>query len=617
MTYIKLKAATRNRASKAVYALLAIFILAAINGLFHAFIISRQYQLQDNDSNAIYFSFANGTADYSTREIMDKVKSVMGDGNSQVKRQHSSDEDVDRGDSFDIRKAAHQNDVPKNAIQLENEKPGSMDWILSKPAIDREVEGYMSRTSVNKGQRISLFYNVKSIPQMPPNVTVDVYRTGWYGGVGARKVLGPIQISGIYQTMPKPQRDGLIVCQWRDPYIIETNNSWTTGVYLVKMTEMETFAQSYAIFVLRDDFLRNRNEIGADIMFQLPVNTYQAYNRWGSKNLYGCFSVWGGKNMKEYGRCSQAFKVSFDRPYAQPWNNTAAFGLGAGEYLTNVQPFETYPIKSAASWNYNMVRWLEKNNLDVTYVTNIDTHSRLKGLAKPKLFLTQGHDEYWSWEMRDHVTEWRDEGVHLAFLGSNTAYWQIRYEDMTNDSVESQEPRTIVCFRRQKRDPIKDKYRTTKWRDVRPEALLVGVEYVFPLGDPFDDDLIVSDHVHWLFNGTGLKRGDKIPGILGYEVDRIANIAPMDGNTEENIPIESITKIFETPLLNRRNQTILAQSGFYTAKSGAHVFGAGTMQWSWGLDDFGVQQGLRTSRLSEVIKIMTWNLLNAAGIRQS
>ena len=319
--------------------------------------------------------------------------------------------------------------------------------------------------------------------------------------------------------------------------------------------------------------------------------------------------------MKEYGRCSQAFKVSFDRPYAQPWNNTAAFGLGAGEYLTNVQPFETYPIKSAASWNYNMVRWLEKNNLDVTYVTNIDTHSRLKYLSKPKLFLTQGHDEYWSWEMRDHVTEWRDQGVHLAFLGSNTAYWQIRYEDMTNDSVESQEPRTIVCFRRQKRDPIKDKYRTTKWRDVRPEALLVGVEYVFPLGDPFDEDIIVSDHEHWLFNGTGLKSGDKIPGILGYEVDRIANIKPMDENTEGNIPIESITKIFETPLLNRRNQTILAQSGFYTATSGANVFGAGTMQWSWGLDDFGVQQGLRTSRLSEVIKIMTWNLLNAAGIR--
>ena len=514
----------------------------------------------------------------------------------------------------------------KNQIQLENELPGSPDWILSNPAMNREVEGYMSRTSVQKGERILLFYSVNPNANMtlqtpPAEVKIEVFRTGWYDGVGARKVFGPTQVPGIAQKMPEPGKDGLIVCKWRDPYVLETSVLWTTGVYLVKMTEMNpaSMAQSYAVFVLRDDHRSSTS--AADIMFQLPVNTYQAYNIWGGKNLYRCVVS---------KKCQQARKVSFDRPYAAPENKVGAFGTGAAEYLSNVQPFMTYPIKTTASWNYNMVRWMEKNHIDVSYITNVDVHNRLPSFRKPKLFLTQGHDEYWTWAMRDHVTSWRDEGVDLAFLGSNTAYWQIRYEDIDRSStpnmyanadnnnvsepVFDEEPRTVVCYRRTKQDPDKSQYSSVKFRLVRPEALMVGVEYIFPLGDPFDEDLIVANHSHWLYRGTGVKKGDKIPGMLGYEVDRIREevLRPMKGNSEE--PITSISKIFETPLINRKNETIISHGAMYQAKSGANVFGSGTMQWSWGLDDYGVQQGLRASRLSSVIEVMTWNLLEAAGI---
>ena len=382
-----------------------------------------------------------------------------------------------------------------NQIQIENSFPGTNDWVLTNPALNREVEGYMSRTSIERGQNISLFYSVKGSEQ----IKVEVFRTGWYNGIGGRKVFGPIDLPGLNQDMPHPGKDGLIVCQWKDPYVLRTEKEWTSGVYLVKMTESTTTFQSYAIFVLRDGVGSGE----ADIMFQLPVNTYQAYNYWGGKNLYGCRD---GKG------CKQAQKVSFDRPYAGPENTVAACGTGAGEYLSNVQPLG-YPISTAASWNYNMVRWLERNNLSVTYVTNTDVHTRLPTLVKPKMFLTQGHDEYWTWDMRDHVTAWRDEGVHLAFLGSNTAYWQIRYEDIDNSLPGDPEPRTVVCYRR--KDPDKSKYMTTKFRQIRPEALMVGLEYVFPLGDPFDSDMIVYDASHWMFNGTGLVKGDKIPGLLG------------------------------------------------------------------------------------------------------
>ncbi len=500
--------------------------------------------------------------------------------------------------------------IHRNRIQLENELPGSPDWILSKPAVNREVEGYMSRTSVQKGESILLYYSLNnSKDTAPADVKIEVFRTGWYGGIGARKVLGPVMVPGIAQDMPKSGDYGLIACKWKEPFILETKTSWTTGVYLVKMTDMNpaSMAESYAIFVLRDD--HRHNTTAPDIIFQLPFNTYQAYNIWGGKNLYRC----SGK------KCAQARKVSFDRPYAAPEDENGAFGTGAGEYLANVQPLKTYPIKSTASWNYNMVRWLERNNLDVSYITNTDVHLRLPSLAKPKVFMTQGHDEYWTWTMRDHVTNWRDDGVHLAFLGSNTAYWQIRYEDVdktpaSTNATNNEEPRTVVCFRKPKKDPDKSQYRTVKFRTIRPEALMVGVEYIFPLGDPFDEDLIVSDDSHWVYNGTGLKKGDKIPGLLGYEVDRInpLTMRPKAGNTEE--AIKNISTIFETPLIDRKNRTIISHGAMYQASSGAHVFGAGTMQWSWGLDDHGVGQGLRSSRLSNVIEKMTWNFLEAAGI---
>lgn len=500
--------------------------------------------------------------------------------------------------------------IRMNDIQYENQLSGSPEWILSSPAMNREVEGYMSKSSINKGQSIKLFYSVNE-PNLPKDaiVSLEVFRTGWYQGIGGRKLLGPVNVPPIAQEMPSFQKDGLLVCKWKDPFILNTDKSWTTGVYLVKMTLKPSQVQSYAIFVLRDDDRKEK----ADIMLQLPFNTYQAYNIWGGKNIYRC-------NLDT--RCEQAKKASFDRPYAAPENKAGAFGTGAGEYLSNVQPFETYPIKTTASWNYNMVRWMEKNGLDVTYIANADVHSRLPRLTKPKVFMTQGHDEYWSWAMRDHVMTWRDEGVHLAFLGSNTAYWQIRYEDNSDDksSLEADssdsESRTMVCYRRKNRDPIKTQYRTTKWRHVRPEALLVGVEYLFPLGDPFDEDLIVSNSEHWMFNNTGVKKGDALPGLLGYEVDRIekGSLVPKEANLDE--PIKNIVELFATPLVNRKNQTITSHGAFYQASSGAYVFSPGTMQWSWGLDDFGVGQGLRTSRLNSIAEIMTWNFLEAAGIKR-
>src|ERR1044071_4365185 len=74
-----------------------------------------------------------------------------------------------------------------NPVQTENAKPGTTAWRLTNPATAREIEGYASLTSVNRGGTITLFVNTAAA-----SYTIEVYRMGWYGGAGARLLLGPV-----------------------------------------------------------------------------------------------------------------------------------------------------------------------------------------------------------------------------------------------------------------------------------------------------------------------------------------------------------------------------------------------------------------------------------------
>ena len=248
-------------------------------------------------------------------------------------------------------------------LRDENNLPGAEDWALTRPALGREIEGYASACSVSRGHALELYVNTAA-----PSYTIEIFRMGWYGGRGARRIHGPVTAKGLRQPIPSPDPEtGLVDCDWQSPAEFVVGADWRSGVYLAKLEESVGRRQSYVIFVVRDD---NDN---ADVVFELPVNTYQAYNFWGGRQAYG----WGSGDGIPWGSTSgqAAVKVSFNRPYAASTNPAASFGMGAGEFLCNVQPVSTgYPI-SSAGWDYNLVRWLEREGYDVTYVTNVDTQN--------------------------------------------------------------------------------------------------------------------------------------------------------------------------------------------------------------------------------------------------
>ncbi|NJR41294.1 MAG: hypothetical protein HC767_00200, partial [Akkermansiaceae bacterium] len=99
----------------------------------------------------------------------------------------------------------------------------------------------------------------------------------------------------------------------------------------------------------------------------------------------------------------------------------------------------------------------------------------------------------------------------------------------------------------------------------------------------------------WVLSNTGLEPGDTLPGLLGYEVDRITAASP--SNT---------VAIAHSPY-RYKGETRYADMAIYKATSGAIVFATGSMQWSWGLDDFNAP-GLRPAYSSEAAATLTHNI---------
>ncbi|HEY3055960.1 MAG TPA: N,N-dimethylformamidase beta subunit family domain-containing protein [Thermoanaerobaculia bacterium] len=427
-----------------------------------------------------------------------------------------------------------------NPIQDENARPGTSAWKL---AVGRstDIEGYASLTSVNIGGSISFYVSTTA-----QSFDLDVFRMGWYGGLGARRVFDADDIAGHTQPIPSPDPvTGLIECQWTDPYTMTIPTDWVGGVYVAKLTAQPGGQQNWIIFVVRDDAR------ASDLLFQSSVTTMNAYNGWGGKSLYP-FNSTG----------PQAVKVSFNRPY------------GAGAGVTEFQ-----------RWEYPTIRFLEREGYDVTYCTNIDTHAQPDMLLRHRAFLSAGHDEYWSYEMRRNVERARDRGVNIGFLSSNTSYWQIRLE---SDS-KGQPSRTIVSYKEsalssdpiaKDGDPTNDYLVTTLWRNPPvnlPEEMLKGSMWTFHNG-AVTGDIVVENTSHWVFSNTGLKPGDHLPGLLGYEVDRTFSAFPPD-----------TVRLAHSPF-NKNGITDYSDMTIYQATSGAYVFSTGSMEWAYGLDDTGTRE---------------------------
>ena len=467
-----------------------------------------------------------------------------------------------------------------NPIVVENQQPGSGGWDIEWGGagndIAGQVKGYAGATSVNKGESINLHISVSPAQ----SYSIDVFRMGWYGGLGGRLMqhIGPL--NGTPQaTCPVNPTTGLIECAWPVSYTLNTQATWTSGVYLLVLTNAQNL-KNYITFVVRDDARP------AALLYQQPVTTYQAYNDYPynestGKSLYA-FNSYGANTV---GGSRAAVKVSFDRPYN-------------GDGDANVWGHNILGVEHA------FIRWLEKSGYDVAYSTDIDTHVNPGRLLNYRGIIVPGHDEYWTKEMRDGFEAARDGGTNLGFFSANISYTQIRLES----SATGVPNRVVVCYREAAIDPTTDLTRkTVNWRDAplnRPEQTLYGTMYtsiVAANGQGVHAPYRVQNSGHWVYAGTGFADGNTVTGLVGYEADR------NHANEAQPPAVPGTFTILASSPFTGSNAPDTHHAIIYQASSGAWVFGAGTINWGFALDAWNPGGG---NIVDTRIQRMTLNILN-------
>ncbi len=150
----------------------------------------------------------------------------------------------------------------------------------------------------------------------------------------------------------------------------------------------------------------------------------------------------------------------------------------------------------------------------MTYCSNSDLLMPERGL-RCKAFISVGHDEYWDIRQFRSVEQMRDQGVSLLFLSGNAVCW------VTPMTPASDGRANRVLFRG---GPYgaQQSYALERIRDHGPfpehgpdEGLLIGARNVEPING--GGDWICEKPDHWIFEGTGMRRGDTIPGLIGWE----------------------------------------------------------------------------------------------------
>ena len=418
------------------------------------------------------------------------------------------------------------------------------------------IEGYCSHASIAAGETLSIF--VSTDP--PSDFVLDVYRMGYYGGTGGRRVASFGPLNGQSQAVPGAGTNRVVECAWTPSIRLKIPDTWLSGVYLGKLRELAGGVESYIIFIVKDD----RN---ADVLFQCSDMTWQAYNRWPSQHSLYC----DGERDWHTG---SGVDVSVNRPYGKYTQLIdQPLSTGSGEWFL---------------WEFPLCFWMERHGYDVSYISNWDTHRHADRLLRTGGFLSVGHDEYWTTDMFNNVRAAVEHGVNVAFLSGNSVFCKTRLKPGRDGRPEQ-------IFERDRRFEPR-------------ENTLIGAHSTGPVVG--GADWTCREPQHWLFDGTGMQAGDSIPGLVGWEYH--GDPASIDG-----------LRVLASGQTDGRRHPEQAHStgdsGEYTATiypgpKGNYVFNAATCWWADGLS---APPGyLRSdwyqprSGPDRRVQIMTANLLN-------
>jgi hypothetical protein len=468
-----------------------------------------------------------------------------------------------------------------NPVQCENTLPGDppSNW-QTTGAGDPSIQGYATSMSVPIGGTISFKIKTPSTAYH-----IDILRLGYYGGAGARMIAAGLKPSAaLPQNQPAcltNSTTGLIDCgNWG------VSASWTvpsqavSGVYIAHLVRDDGSAagdDSQVPFVVTNPNSRS------DVLVQTSDESWEAYNAYGGNSLYTCTVACPPGNPLGY---KAAYSVSYNRPFD-------------GTLTTDLGQSDLYYAE------YQMIRFLERNGYNVSYTSEAGVDANSPALTNHKIFISSGHDEYWSAGQRTNVQNALSAGVSLAFFSGNEMFWKTRWGPSIDGSNTPY--RTLTTYKETHfnapTDPQDPTAWTGTWPDPRfsppadggqPANALTGQQFDVNAGTtdlqvPYQYNklrLWRNTGVTKLISGQSLTLG-KGTGLLGYEwdLDEDNGFRPAGEFDLSSTTATGLETFNDYGSTTQENQTATHHLTLYRAPSGALVFGAGTVQWAWGLDN--------------------------------
>jgi hypothetical protein len=302
-------------------------------------------------------------------------------------------------------------------------------------------------------------------------------------------------------------------CNWDQPIEITINSTWPSGFYLIRLENSEG-EKAEAFFVVRAAH-------PTDAIFVLSTSTWNAYNTWGGLSFYTGGHVASPMRPLQPGFLEKADPTQHRIARFMNWSKDdrrAFFATGYDQWSM---------AAGWANWEILFARWAESQGYNLSYAVSQDLDQHPDLLDDYPVYISVGHDEYWSAGMRDTVENYVDAGGNAAFFSGNTSFWQVRFSDdyhqMTGYKCDIHD------------DPVYDAEYSpslaTMWSDPligRPESQMTGVSFSrggyahMPNSPKGTGGYTVWQPEHWSFKDTSLKLGDELGAeeiVVGYECD--------------------------------------------------------------------------------------------------
>jgi len=384
---------------------------------------------------------------------------------------------------------------------------------IEKSEWRKQTGGYLPNISNEKGRVVRVFVSCPS-----KHYTLKILKVGHFSGAHTKEIKETSAIPCIDQVKEKTEN-------WKSNISITTSDL-SGGMYLIKITDTDGFKSFIPLIV------REKNET-ARAIFVVPTMTMFAYNAWSGLNTYK------GSNGFE----DRLKVVDFRKPFDS--------GYGTGKYWNYVHP---------------LIVEIEKMGLDIAYVADTDIHFYPEILKNRNLYISAGHDEYWTKEERENVIRARLDGMNLVFFGANAGYWQTRLSKNKSGTIIRME-----IYKDKALDPNKAEP-TIRFRDAgNSESELNGVQYTcFPAKGAFDS----FNKTFFGFQGLVTTDFKNLGTLVGPEVDETPAASKFAGDIK--VVAEGKVKCGNRWIFPKMGRASMV---YGTSKDGGGVFSVGTMGW--------------------------------------